>query len=59
MPTETKTFKVHVGRHYSHIIETDSREKALQVTWDEIKDGWRFGWVDETDFKTNVKVEEV
>ena len=56
---ETKTFRIHVGAHYTHTIECASKEQALQMAWDEIKDGYTYGWKDKVEFKAQVFVEEV
>jgi hypothetical protein len=56
---DLKTFRVHVSAHYTHTIETTSREKAIQMAWDDFDGGFTYGWKSFEDFKNNVKVEEV
>ena len=55
-----KQYDVKVTRFmtYTH-VKAASKKAALEKVWDDIKNGWTFGYANLEDYKAGVKVEEI
>ena len=49
-------YKVRLSAHASHIIRASTPSQARRKVWNEIKDGYTYGWT-KAKFIKNAKVE--
>lgn len=53
-----KEYVVRVSPYRKHVVEAETARKALVEVWNDIKDGYRFGYRNLTDFIRRAKIEE-
>ena len=51
------SYKVHLSDHTSYLVRATSAYLAKKKVWQNIKDGFTYGWENETHFLAHAKAE--
>ena len=52
-------YRVRVGRRSSVIVRSNNPYNARKKAWDDIKNGFTYGWKNKSEFMRKVKVERL
>lgn len=50
-----REYKVQVSEHMKYVVQAESVQEAKEQVWNEIKDGYTYGWDNKTQFMRSVK----
>lgn len=60
MKAKLNSYRVHVGYRSSIIVrKVKNSKEAKEIAWDDIKDGYRYGWRSKSQFMKKVQVEKL
>jgi len=54
-----KEYRVRLTPHFSIVVWADNAKQARKAAWMEIKDGFTYGYRNETDLVKRAKVEQM
>lgn len=54
-----RQYKVIVSDHHSVVVTARSKHDAKEAAWNDIKDGYMYGWRNREVFMKDVRVEEI